>query len=124
MTSTVVVLGSGSWGTALAIHLARIGHEVRLWGRSKETVLTVARERRHLADPGIDLPEGLTATSELGSACRQVDAAVFACPSHAMRSVAVAAAEVLPRGTLIVSTAKGIEQQGHRRMSVVLEETL
>lgn len=122
MGSNVAVLGSGSWGAALAIHLARVGHRVALWGRSKEVLERVAHERRHGAHPGVELSAGVHITTDLDAACRSVDAAIFACPSHAMRVVATAAAAVLTETTALVSTAKGIEQHGHRRMSTVLGE--
>ena len=124
MGSTVAVLGSGSWGTALAIHLARLGNRVQLWGRSADVVARAAGERRHTAHPGVELPPGLVASTDLAEACSGAQSVVFACPSHAMRSVAVAAKPLLRTAGLVVSTAKGIEEDGHRRMSTVLAETV
>ncbi len=125
MASPVAVLGSGSWGTALAVHLARKGHPVRLWGRE---AATIERVRRRGPDgevhPGVLLPDLVEPTTDLAAACRGCEAVIFSVPSHAMRELARAVRPLLEPGTLAVSTAKGIEQDTSATMSVVLEETL
>ena len=63
MTHTIGVLGSGSWGTALAVHLARTGHDVRLWARDAALAAQLAATRTNAPYlPGIDLPSSLTPT--------------------------------------------------------------
>ena len=62
MSHTIAVLGSGSWGTALAVHLARTGHDVRLWARDHALASTMASVRENAAYlPGISLPRGADA---------------------------------------------------------------
>jgi len=113
MAGTVCVLGAGSWGTALAVHLARLGHQVVVWSRS-------GIARRLDAAP----PPGFAATSDLRAACERASVLVVACPSHAVRELAEAARPLLCTQPLVVSTAKGIELGTDLTMSEVLKQAL
>lgn len=121
MTRRVAVLGAGSWGTALAVHLARVGHEVRLWARDARTVDEI-RDRRANAVylPDVHLPEGVVPTSALAEALVDTDFVVCAVPSHGIRSVMRAAAPHLLPGAILVSATKGLEADSMLRMSEVL----
>lgn len=125
MSGRATVLGAGSWGTALAIHLARNGHEVRLWARSTDLAERLIRDREHAAvHPGIGLPETLHPTADLREACIGSEAIVVACASHAVRELAERVREHITGRPVIVSTAKGIEQASQQTMSDVLEAAL
>src|SRR3546814_8451838 len=83
-SSAVAVLGAGSWGTALAALIARHGHRTVLWGRDAAIVEAIDQRRenpRYL--PGIALPEGLRATTDLAAAMRGADLVLVVVPSHA-----------------------------------------
>ena len=119
------VLGSGSFGTALAIHLCRRGHDVTLWGWAQDEpeALDAKRENaRYL--PGLALPPRLRVTGDMASCCSKSDLVVIAVPSSAMREVATAAAPHLAPGALLVSATKGLEPRTHLRMSEVLRQVL
>jgi glycerol-3-phosphate dehydrogenase (NAD(P)+) len=119
----VTVLGAGSWGTALAVHLARIGHRVRLW--SIETaVVEEMRERRANATylPDVSLPANVYPTLSLDEALSGTGLVVAAVPSHAMRMVMREAAGTIPESTIIVSVAKGLELDSLLRMSQVIDQ--
>lgn len=125
MASSVAVLGAGSWGTALGIHLARLGHGVRLWAREPETARRLAQERRHAAShPDTEFPSRLEPTNDLAEACAGVEAVVIACPSHAMRSVAQTALPSIPAGAVVISVAKGIEEGSRQLMTAVLADVV
>jgi glycerol-3-phosphate dehydrogenase (NAD(P)+) len=125
MTHTIAVLGSGSWGTALAVHLARTGHDVRLWARDPALAAAMAAQRENGAYlPGIELPSALTPTSELAPALDGAAFVVMAVPSHGVRDVARAAAAQVPRGCTMVSAVKGLEAGSLLRMSQVLRGEL
>jgi glycerol-3-phosphate dehydrogenase (NAD(P)+) len=82
------VLGAGSWGTALAIQLARNGRRTRLWGRDprrQEAMIAVRRNERYL--PGAHFPPALTVECDLTAAVRDVSDVLIAVPSHSFRSV-------------------------------------
>jgi glycerol-3-phosphate dehydrogenase (NAD(P)+) len=121
--SDVAILGAGSWGTALAVHLARIGHEVRLWS-VEAPVVAEMRERRANAVylPDVALPESILPTTVIEEALAGVDIVVAVVPSHAMRGVVRAGRPFLDPGAVLVSAAKGLELDTLRRMSEVLAE--
>ncbi len=123
--TAVAVLGAGSWGTALAIHLARAGRSVRLWARSPELVDCMVRTRinpSYLA--GAALPPAVVPHRSLAEALAGADFVVAAVPSHGLRDVVRAAAPLLTGRPVLVSATKGLEEGTLLRMSqVVIAET-
>ncbi len=122
--STVAVLGAGSFGTTLAIHLANAGHDTRLWGRDAAAMAQL-RESRENAKflAGIHLPVGVKVHAELEAALEAAHFTLFVVPSQAMRSVAGQVAAVGAAG-IPVCASKGLELGTLRRLSEVLTETL
>jgi glycerol-3-phosphate dehydrogenase (NAD(P)+) len=117
----VAILGAGSWGTALAVHIARAGRDVRLWARGSalvEAIATTRRNPRYLTD--VPLPDTVHVTTAMDAALREVDVVVIAVPTHGVRVVMRAAAPLLARGAVLVSAAKGLETQSLQRMSQVV----
>ena len=119
----VAVLGSGSWGTALAFHLSNAGHNVRLWARNPELAseMTLTRVNSEYL-PEIALPPAITPTASLDHALHRADIVVAAVPSHGTRAVIRSAAAFIPRQALIVSATKGIEQDTLLRVSEVIAQ--
>ena len=123
MSETIAILGAGSWGTALAIHLARVGHDVRLWARDPDLVAEMVSTRanpRYLSDSR--LPDRVTPTVRPQAALQDAKIVVFAVPSHGLRAVARAVSPALPPDAMLVSATKGIETDSLQRMSIVLRE--
>lgn len=122
---TVAVLGAGSWGTTLAILLARKGTSVLLWAHRPEFARQLEKERENRAYlEGVAFPESLRIEADLERAVSEADVVVMAVPSQAMRQTAHAMAAVPMAGTIVVSVAKGIEVGTGKRMSEVLQEEL
>jgi len=120
---TVTVLGAGSWGTALAVHLGRIGHEVRLWARDGSLVTEMSARRANAVYlPDVPFPAALTPTHSLANALRDADLVVSAVPSHGCRAVMKNAAASLAARAVIVSAAKGLEAGTLLRMSEVIAQ--
>jgi glycerol-3-phosphate dehydrogenase (NAD(P)+) len=118
------VLGAGSWGTTLAVHLAGAGHSVALWGHPESELLDLEahRENRKFL-PGIPLPAAVKVQPELEVALEGAEVTLFVVPCHALREVGAKVA-ASGRRSLWVSAAKGLEQGTLDRMSQVLTETL
>lgn len=116
----VAVLGAGAWGTALAVHLSRMGHEVRVWGHDADHLATIAKSGSNLRYlPGVAFPEGLLFESRLRSATQGVEAVVVAVPSSAFRRIAF---ELEEWNGLWISVTKGIEDPSGQTMCQVLRE--
>lgn len=119
--SRIAVLGAGSWGTALAVHLARVGHDVHLWSRDAVLAAELAKQRVNQAYlPEIVLPERVTPGESLPRALHRAEIVVSAVPSHGCRVVMRAAAVHLPHASTLVSASKGLEAGTLLRMSEVI----
>jgi glycerol-3-phosphate dehydrogenase (NAD(P)+) len=118
---TVAVLGAGSWGTALAVHLGRVGHDVRLWGRDRALVDEMAARRANgVYLPDVQFPDSVSVTHTLADTLRNADLVVSAIPSHGCRLVMRGAAPSLAAHAVIVSATKGLEAGTLLRMSEVI----
>ncbi len=116
-----VVVGTGGWGTALALVLCDNGHDVTLWSRTPAKAEEMARTRENPLLKGVPLPEALTITGDLG--CLEgADLVVSAPPSFAVRETGKKIAPYLRPETILVSVSKGIERDTNLRMSQVLRE--
>ncbi len=98
--SSILVVGAGAWGTALALHLAREGRPVTLWARNPAPILA---DRRSPRLPGHRLPDPVVVTGRLDA--KPFDAALLAVPVQHMAAVAAG----LPGRTPVVACAKGVE---------------
>ena len=121
----VAVLGAGSWGTALAMHLGRSSVPVRLWARDAALAASMRARRenpRYL--PGVKLPDGVTVTAEVGEALAGSHIVLVAVPSHFVEDVLVDVADRIARDAVLVSATKGLEPRHGLRMSELLAQRL
>lgn len=117
------VVGSGGWGTALALCLLRNGHETLLWSHSRQKAEEMEKTRQNNMLPGVILPEDLQIAWESASVAGY-PLVVIACPSVHIRSVCRQVAPYLAEDAVLVSVTKGIEPGSLLRMSqIVREET-
>ncbi|MBX2990486.1 MAG: NAD(P)H-dependent glycerol-3-phosphate dehydrogenase [Bacteroidetes bacterium] len=121
----ITVLGAGSWGTALSIILASNDHHVALWSHKEEYTDDILSKRENPSFlPGISIPQGIEATSDLDRAVEGCEMIVTAVPSQFVRSV-VQRLHNIPFDKLIfVNVAKGIEVGSLMTMSRVLQDIL
>ena len=117
------VIGSGAWGTALALLLCRNGHDTTLWFRTEEKAAGIRSSQVNPRLPNVRLPQELKISAD--PACvRGCDIVVIACPSFPIRSVCRTVAPHLDAETVLVSVTKGIEEGTLLRMSqIVAQET-
>src|SRR3954447_17836452 len=124
MTTTVAIIGAGSWGTTVASLTARRVDTV-LWVRRPELADEIATTHENSSYlPGVALPQRLRTPSSLGDALADADVVVMGVPSHGFRAVARDAAELVKDGVPVVSLTKGVEQETLARMTEVLAETM
>ncbi|MFE9255886.1 NAD(P)H-dependent glycerol-3-phosphate dehydrogenase [Streptomyces sp. NPDC006879] len=119
------VYGNGSWGTAFGMVLADAGCQVTLWGRRPELVDAINSERTNPDYlPGLELPDGLRATTDPAEAAEGADFTVLAVPSQSLRTNLANWAPLIPQDSVLVSLMKGIELGTAKRMSEVIEEVV
>ena len=119
----VAVVGSGAWGTALAIRLCKNGHDVTMWTFEKDLIPEMESTRRNPRLPQAVLPEGLKISGDY--ACvRGCKLVVMASPSFPARNVCRGVKDYIDEDAVLVSVTKGLEDGTHLRMSqVVAQET-
>src|SRR5688572_3449966 len=109
-TTQAAVLGAGSWGTALAIHLGNEGHDVALWGRDPALLDEMAARRINPTYlPDVRLPPPVRLAPSLAQALEGACYVIVAVPSHGLRAVVRAAAPHIPSHAILVSATKGFE---------------
>ncbi len=121
----IAVLGAGSWGTALAILLARKGLDVRLWGRNPRHMAEMARERcnsRYL--PGIDFPPGLRPLADLATAIRGAGELLLVVPSEAFRDLLRRIEPLIGDGVRVMWASKGVEPGSGKLLHQLVAEEL
>ena len=116
-----VVLGSGGWGTALALVLFDNGHDVTLWSHTPEKAIQMAESRENPLLKDVHLPEGLHITGSL-DCLTGADMVVSAAPSFAVRTTGEKILPYLRADTVLVTVSKGIERETGLRMSQILQE--
>jgi len=121
----ISIIGSGSFGTALSLILAKGGHEVILWAREPEVAEGINENHvnpSYLSD--VHLPDTIVCTTDFRDALMGAEMVVIATPSHAVREVAEQIKEYLTGNEVIVTVSKGIEQDTFMTMSQVLADVL
>jgi glycerol-3-phosphate dehydrogenase (NAD(P)+) len=122
----IAIMGSGAWGTALAISLARRGgHRIALWSYAKDVAATMRDQRENVAFlPGFKIPESVAVFEEAAEALDGAEIVVSVTPSQFVRSSYEGFAAHLREGQILVSATKGIEDETYQRMTEVIGEVL
>ena len=121
----IAVLGAGSWGTALACHLARNGLETRLWGRNESQLEAMARERtnsRYLPDQR--LPDTLHCSASFDESIEGADAVLIATPSQTFRQTLQRLINTAPLAPPVIWACKGVEKGSARLLSTLAKDVL
>lgn len=121
--NNICILGGGSWGTALAIVLAKKGFNIDLWIRDKKQCEEINSARENLKYlQGVLLPSNINATTDIEKAIRDKKVIVSAVPTHAVREVLKSIKNHLSQENIIVNVAKGIEVNTLLRISEIVKE--
>ncbi len=118
------VIGAGTWGTALAIVLAKNGHEVMLWSKFPVEIKELMETRRHRNLPGAVLPENITGETALRAVCEDCAVLVLAVPSIYVRETAREMSPYVSPGKIVVTVAKGIEEGSLLTMTELVEQEI
>lgn len=119
----ITVVGSGGWGTALALLLVENGHDVTLWSHTPAKAVALEETRENPMLKGVPLPKEMKFTGDL-CAVKDCGAVVMATPSYAVRETAHKLRGIIDPGTVVISVSKGIEKDSSLRLSQVIEEEL
>jgi glycerol-3-phosphate dehydrogenase (NAD(P)+) len=116
-----VIIGAGSWGTALAALWAKDGRPISLWGNNAERISRVQSSRENTEYlPGVQLAENIRAMHELTD-CREAELIVFVTPSIVLREIATRVRDAgVSDNAVLLSCTKGIEHGSGMRMSEIL----
>ncbi len=125
ISSNIAVYGAGSWGTALALQLARNGLNVSLWDIDAEHIKSLASDhenRRYL--PGIPFPDNLHCAAELERVAASANQHLMVVPSHGFRALLARLKPLLAKDHLLCWASKGLELQTGKLLHEVLQEAL
>ncbi len=119
------VIGAGSWGTALAMQLARAGNDVRMWSRSESSAAEIEQARENVRYlPGIRLPDNIVVSSKMADTVQDAALVVVVVPSQFMRTVMEAAGPLIDADAVVCCASKGVENGTLMTMHDVLLEVL
>jgi glycerol-3-phosphate dehydrogenase (NAD(P)+) len=125
MKQSIAVIGSGSYGTCLAILLGGMGHDVRLWARSDEMCRELAERRENTVYlPGYRLPDAVRPTTRLEEAVVGARILLGVTPSHAVRDVLGQAVRHLSSDAVVVNASKGLEEGTLSRIDQIYDQVM
>lgn len=125
MEQNIIVLGGGSWGTALANLLAKKGYSVTMWLRDSDLVKSINENKENKKYlPGVPLSENLKATDSLDIFGKEAGVVVSAIPTQGVRDVLKKIKGRIPGDSIIVNVSKGIETESLLRISEIVKAEL
>jgi glycerol-3-phosphate dehydrogenase (NAD(P)+) len=121
----VTVIGGGAWGTALSQLCVENKHRTRLWVYEPEVAAEIRQKRENtMYLPGIPLSPGIEPTNDMAEALAEAELVISVVPSHLVRKVMNQAAPHIPKGAIMATATKGIEDETLLTMTGVLEEVV
>lgn len=121
----VTILGAGSWGTALAIHLAKAGLDVTLWGNEPDHMALLEQQRcNQQFIPDVTFPDNLKVQADLSLALKSASWILLAIPSYAFRSFLNKASSLIDANTAVTWASKGLEEGTGKLLHQVVREEL
>lgn len=117
------IIGSGSWGVALGIHMARLGHNIKVWSYLKEEADLINNEKKCKFLPGIDLPDNIIATQNFEECVKDTDYIFHVTPSKVVRSTIKQYKKFVTNQPIIICS-KGFELDTLYTLNEIIEEEL
>ena len=119
----VAVIGTGSWGVALATHLAKLGNEVKMWSFSEEEARAINEEKKCQFLPELVIPEGIEALTDLKKVVTDSEIVIHVTPSKFVRATIQKYKAYLTNQAVVICS-KGLENDTLKTLSQVAEEEL
>ena len=120
----ISILGGGSWGIALSVHLHKLGHEITVWSKVPAEIEMLKQNHEHKMLPGIRLPEDMIFTTDDKEAVTGKDVLVMAVASAYTRATAKELSPLIAPGQIIVNVAKGVEDHTYMTLSEIIEQEI
>ena len=122
--ANVAVLGTGGWGTALALVINDNRHNVYMWSKFPDEIYDIKKdgENKKLL-PGVKIPKTIELTSDL-NCIKKCEVVIFAIPSYAVKETAQSIKDIVNKDTIILNASKGLEHNNYKRFSQVISEIL
>lgn len=123
--ANIGVVGSGGWGTAMAVLLANSGHNVTMWSYFKEECEKLKKHRENIdLLPGVIIPDSVELTNDLEICADNKDIIIIATPSHAVKLTAKNLAPFIKDGQIIVIISKGFDEETYMTLSQTVEKEI
>lgn len=119
----ISIIGSGTWGTALAIHLAKMGNQIQMWSYSEKELDMINIDREHKNLPGAKIPKGVFCTTDFKEAIDGTEMLLIVTPSKAVREVTRSFKSYLTNQQIIICS-KGFEKNTLYTLDEVVAEEL
>ncbi|MCL2354827.1 MAG: NAD(P)-binding domain-containing protein [Oscillospiraceae bacterium] len=120
---SIAIIGSGSWGAALAIHLAKIGHTIKMWAYLQEEADLINNERKCKFLPNVVIPDGVICATDFETVVQGSEMVLIVTPSKAVRDVTKQFKQYLTDQQIIIC-AKGFEKETLYTLNEILEEEI
>ena len=119
----ISIIGSGSWGIALAIHLAKMGNKVKVWSFAKEEADLINNEKKCKFLPEVNLPEGITCFTNIEESLKDTDVILHVTPSKFVRNIIKQYKQYI-KNQPVIMCSKGFEAGTLKTLSQVMEEEI
>ena len=119
----IAIIGSGSWGVALAIHLAKLGNEVKIWSFAKEEADLINNEKKCIFLPKAIIPDGVTCTLSYEEAIKDTDFILHVTPSKFTRNIVKDYKQYVTNQPIIICS-KGFEKDSLSTLDTVIKDEL
>jgi len=119
----VAIIGSGSWGVALAIHLAKMGNEIKIWSFNEEEADLINNKKKCKFLPEIEIPQGITCLTSYEETIKDTQIILHVTPSKFTRSIVKEYKEYVTNQTIVICT-KGFEKETLSTLDEVIEEEI
>ncbi len=119
----IAIIGSGSWGVALGIHLAKLGNEVKIWSFAKEEADAINNEKRCIFLPGVVIPDGITCTLNYEEAIKGSEMILHVTPSKFTRNIVKEYEQYVTNQPIIICS-KGFEKNTLSTLDEVIKSEI